>query len=316
MSENSMPSSAGAGYSPPSTAQMALALAQIVHNREYNPSSHSRPEDNSPQLKHLQLLDLLALLLVTDSQGDVAATTLVARSKGTYDFYYAKNRPCFDSEKDYVNALLATLSNDSIDFKEKTIKLMALVVKNCSKKIIHRIKKIVRRVKEIHRDFFDSPEVPDIPNVLCSEQASKELGVEQSLREVMPSVFWEDQGLGDFLSEWIQYLHSTSAQEMLGGDPRMVLSRFGTPYLISETKGMSQVIDQTLLNRIKKLGDYYRAVVILTTSYRDARIRFTDETRPFLNCTEVCRMFSYSIVLTCSTNVGRSPKSNSIESHQ
>jgi hypothetical protein len=311
-----MPSSAEAGSSPPSTAQMALALTQIVYNREYNPPSHPRPEDNSPQLKHLQLLDLLALLLVTDSQGDVAATMLVARSKGTYDFYYAKNRPCFDSEKVYINALLATLSNENIDFKEKTIQLMALVVKNCSKKIMHRVKKIVRRVKEIHPDFFNSPGVPDSASVLCSEQAAKELGVEKFLREVMPSVFWEDQSLGDFLSGWIQYLHSTSIQEMLGDDPGMVLSKFGTPYLISETKEISQVIDQTLLNHIKKLGDYYRAVVILTESHRAARIGFTDETRPFLTCTEVCRMFPYSTVITRSTNVGRSPKSNQIKSHQ
>lgn len=158
-----------------------------------------------------------------------------------------------------------------------TIQLMGLV-RNCSKKIMHHVKKIVHRVKEIHRNFFDSPGVPDIPKVLCFWQVVKKLGIEKFLREVIPSVFGEDQGLEDFLSESVQYLYSMSAQEMLSDDPSMVLLRFETPYLISETKKISQVIDQTLLNYIKNFGDYYHAVVMLTASYHAARIHFTDKT--------------------------------------
>ncbi|KAF8543469.1 hypothetical protein BDD12DRAFT_802077 [Trichophaea hybrida] len=75
----------------------------IVHNREYNPSSQSRLEDNSP----------ITVL------GWGVYNPLVARSKETYDFYYMKNRPCSNSEKDYGKELLATLSNDNIGFKEK-----------------------------------------------------------------------------------------------------------------------------------------------------------------------------------------------------
>jgi hypothetical protein len=56
-------------------------------------------------MKHLQLLDLLALLLVMDSQCDItAATTLIARSKGAYDFCNLANGLCCEKlfKKDNV----------------------------------------------------------------------------------------------------------------------------------------------------------------------------------------------------------------------
>jgi hypothetical protein len=65
----------------------------------------SRPDaaEHVKPSKHLILLDLLALLLVTEPKSDVAVTMLVIHPAPI--FYYSKNRPLTEDENRYVHKL-------------------------------------------------------------------------------------------------------------------------------------------------------------------------------------------------------------------
>ena len=55
--------------------------------------------------KHLNLVDGIALFLVTDEKYDAAAVSF-QQTATSIDFFYAKNRPCVPAELKYVDSML------------------------------------------------------------------------------------------------------------------------------------------------------------------------------------------------------------------
>lgn len=78
----------------PSLDEMHHALSHIVCEREYRapstPTVRSLP-NASPDNKHLQLLNLLSLLLVTSAERDVAAVMFRVCSNDRLELHYTKN---------------------------------------------------------------------------------------------------------------------------------------------------------------------------------------------------------------------------------
>src|SRR5271156_2873240 len=89
---------------PPATfdTELAYALSETRYIRQHAPTV---PILSDIQRKHLNLLDGIALLLVTEDRSDVAAVSFLHTSK-SIEFYYAKNRPCTASETAYIESLL------------------------------------------------------------------------------------------------------------------------------------------------------------------------------------------------------------------
>src|SRR5579871_3436266 len=85
---------------------MLNVIQCLEQTQQCNPRQTQQPSDSAKN--HLELLDLLALLLVTEAQGDVAAITISIREKDIY-FYYTKNRPANYDERKYVDILLRTV---------------------------------------------------------------------------------------------------------------------------------------------------------------------------------------------------------------
>jgi hypothetical protein len=95
------------------------------------------------------LLDLRALLLVTEAKLDVAAVSLSPH--GPLKFYFSKNRPLTSKETDYVRSLIAIASRTSLSVLERFDALLELVIANCEKQIIARIQKVSRRLKQLQK---------------------------------------------------------------------------------------------------------------------------------------------------------------------
>jgi hypothetical protein len=93
------------------------------------------------------LLDLVALLLVTDAKSDVAAASLL--TNGPIKFLYCKNRPLTAKDTTYVRSLFAIASRISWSAVERYDALFDLVLANCGKKLKARIQKLLRRVKQL-----------------------------------------------------------------------------------------------------------------------------------------------------------------------
>ena len=97
------------------------------------------------QPKHLVLLDLLALLLVTQAKSDVAATMLITGEP--MQFFYCKNRPFTVGENEYVLTLFKCASQTDKEAPKRYADLLAIVVNKCRPKIKNQVSKVVRRIK-------------------------------------------------------------------------------------------------------------------------------------------------------------------------
>lgn len=112
---------------------MHIALSRIVLRREYRPPLPPRELDVPSSDKHLELLNLLSLVLVTQSKGDVAAVMFRALSKDNLELHYAKNRPCNHDEKTYIRDIFAVVRNTTGNVCNTCWKLLSLVITKCKR---------------------------------------------------------------------------------------------------------------------------------------------------------------------------------------
>ncbi|KAF8532467.1 hypothetical protein BDD12DRAFT_868862 [Trichophaea hybrida] len=200
---------------------------------------------SSQKSKHLVLLDLLALLLVTEAKSDVAATMLI--TNGSMKFFYSKNRPFTYSENTYVRTLFNYASQTDRNVLDRHIDLIAAVIDKCQKKIKARISKVSQRVKELQstadRGIHSESRLP--LKVVKFLKAQLEVDPEKSLKNSLIS--------------WCDCLNSTQSSN----DREFLRFAVTSAYTIGLPSEMNFVIDQKLLRRIRKLGDYVGAVVQL-----------------------------------------------------
>ncbi|KAF8535107.1 hypothetical protein BDD12DRAFT_856805 [Trichophaea hybrida] len=199
----------------------------------------------SQKSKHLVLLDLLALLLVTEAKSDVAATMLI--TNGSMKFFYSKNRPFTDCENKYVRTLFNYASQTDRNPIDRYKDLMATIVDKCQKKIKARISKVSRRVKELQStaDRGIHSESCLHSKVVKNLKARLKIDPEKSLKS--------------FLISWCDFLNSTQHSK----DPKFLRYAVSTAQSVGFSSEMYRMIDQKLLRRIRKLGDYLGAVIQL-----------------------------------------------------
>lgn len=118
-------------------------LASVCHIKDH--AARLPPKCNNIEQKHLNLLDYMALLLVTKPRGDVAAVTMEI-SNSALNFYYAKNRPCDPSIQAYVDRIIKVLQEKKPEFIPKFV--LMNVMEKCVDKVRDRIKKCQKALEE------------------------------------------------------------------------------------------------------------------------------------------------------------------------
>ena len=195
--------------------------------------------------KHLVLLDLLALLLVTQTKSDVAATMLI--TNGSMKFFYCKNRPFTDGENEYVRTLFKYASQTNREASERYDDLLAVIVDKCQQKIRARLSKVLRRVKELR------------PTVNRGIQSESCLPLELAKRLKAQLEIGPEASLKNSLIRWCDYLERHRHSK----DPEFLRFAVGHAHIIGLPPDINVMIDQKLLRRIRKLGDYMGAVIQL-----------------------------------------------------
>jgi hypothetical protein len=126
--------------------ELVYALSCVRYIREHAPAKPA--EITATQRKHLNLLDGIALLLVTEDKSDVAAASFLQKSK-TINFFYAKNRPCTASEKAYIGSLLELIRNyDPSEEDQYTWDILNIAVRTCLRKVRNRIQKLSKELRK------------------------------------------------------------------------------------------------------------------------------------------------------------------------
>jgi len=212
----------------------AMYVSSELNSSRWHPAKKS---------KHLVLLDLLALLLVSEAKSDVAATML--RTNGSMKFFYSKNRPFTDSENQYVRTIFNYASETNRSITDRYANLLPAIIDKCQKKIKSRISKVLRRVRELPTDRGIHSE-DRLPLELVEKlKAELEIDPKQSLRNRL-----------------ISWLDSLSPAQCLK-DSKFLRDAIISAYSIGIHSDINLLIDQKLLRRIRKLGDYVGAVIQL-----------------------------------------------------
>jgi len=185
--------------------------------------------------KHLVLLDLLAVLLVTEPKSDVAATMLVMGQAPV--FLYSKNRPLTEDEKLYVQMLFTYACHPMMTVATRVAALGTAVIDKCRKKIMARVKKALQRfnsLKDVANRGINSDDH------LPTEEREKLMGWLQIER---------GETLQSFVTKWLEWLPSAQSAAEL----EFVIY---TADLIGWSAKMRNMMDFQLLRRIRKVGDY------------------------------------------------------------
>lgn len=232
----------------PSLDEIHLALSEIVIRR------HPSPAGPSPVNEHLELLKLLALLLVTEDSGDVAAVTFRVISQHRLELHYAKNRPCTTAERAYIRDIFDVLRDTAIDSTMMYWKILALVIPVCKKKIKSRTDKICLRLRQLLPSF-------SISDSACSP------ATETRLRETMgQSTFPASATVPEFLRAWFHYLLNQPKAVTSNWHVGSVHHMLHLAYHIGNALDIEHVLDTQLLRRVRKLGDYYGATITVISN--------------------------------------------------
>lgn len=137
----------------PSLDKIHLALSHIACRRAYRPplppGIPSLP-NTSADNRHLELLNLLLLLLVTGSKGDVAAVMFSFLSNDRLELHYAKNRPFTNKENSYIRSIHRIVSREGRRDRHLLCwDISAQVIPDCKRKITSRIEKVCIRLREL-----------------------------------------------------------------------------------------------------------------------------------------------------------------------
>lgn len=240
----------------PSADEMHLSLSHIVFRREYRPPSPPRQAQVPSSDKHLELLNLLSLLLVTQAKGDVAAVMFRVLSKDNIELHYTKNRPCTNTEKSYISEILATVRDTTSDIHITAWKLLSLVIPNCKRKMKSRATKICDRLTEL----LENPPFA-IHDEACTTTA------ENSLRDAIgPDVFPTTITMPQFVRGWFKYLQQRPNTIFTEWHAGGVYQMLHLAYSIGHKPDISNLLEPKLLRRVRKLGDYYGAALAMISN--------------------------------------------------
>lgn len=237
-----------------------LFALSSISRRLAHPSPSQHPSQHpSQQQKRLKLLDLLALLLVTEPDGDVAATALI-RTTGQITVLFSKNRPCNLPEKSYVQSIheiITSITGETASLQDALDQLLRLVVGNCSRKIKARLDKLVNRLKSLS--------IGDVVKPLPPHTTLRLWNLLKSTGFPSP----ESVPLEKSISHWLKSLLQAPVRALAGAQATTTLF---VAYCVGHMGGADPLIDDPiLLCRLRKLGDYYAAIRCLVKSYTELK---------------------------------------------
>lgn len=247
------------------------------------------PEDHKKKRSHdgaahqfyckhpgMRFLDLISLLLITRGPRDVAAISLI-RYPQRISIYYAKKEPCNQQERIYIDRIFKR-ALASVDEKTKATcrtDILHSVIQSCTSKINRRLAKVCHRLEHLHRAIghyriISSPYIADI---------------EISLRKFIPAYYFpEEETLKQFLTRIFDGIKTDAGKPDVNLGTLIRLS-----WAISITRNIHLILDQVLLYRIRKLGDYELAIRMLV-----AEVSGLKETKKYFTTIEEVLLFEPS----------------------
>jgi hypothetical protein len=281
--------------------ELAFALSSIRYIREHAPTV---PEPTAIEKKHLDLVDGIALLLVTEDTTDVAAVSFIQTPK-SIDFYFAKNRPCTDAEIEYIESLLKLAEGCNRSTRTKCMwEISRKALSMCIRKVRNRIRKISLELDRVgltasvlgsgdvgnHQIWQNTGNVEKTIARAIVRGYSKDKGVNISDKEALVRYFCIVKRMNVSVKDLLENFDVVFELVMLSYRVGM------TPHFYKKSRHITAagsalsrdpiINNPILIRRIQKLGDYVSAAqsiadaMMMITPVIDAQpaiaIRFTE----------------------------------------
>jgi hypothetical protein len=186
-------------------------------------------------------------------------------------FYYSKNRPLTEDENRYVHKLFILARHPTMTAQSRVDALQTAVIDKCREKIMTRIKKVLQRVKSLKNLANYGINSDDHLPTEARKESKSRLQIEP------------DATLQSFIVNWLEWLGSTQS-------PPDLEIAINVAYLLGSFEEMRSMMDFQLLRRIRKVGDYASAPIVLVSAID----RLSQQQRDELTIQEVSARASLS----------------------
>jgi len=248
---------------PPSISmgQMVHALSKFsfLPRRNNTPKMTSGTYHSRRSSRRLQFLDLLSVLLVTESPGDTAAISIYRGASDHIEIWYSKGRPSTEAEKASIVDFIRSAVEATPVSKPETKRLLRIALNMCKYKVFARIYQARKLLLRLCLDGSYGI----IPS---ASQADRDLRDKAKIK--LLSMIGEDElshksSLERFLKNWFQDIILAilpSVEFDIGANAEFYFQTVVKCYSLLLLPGIDTIIEGDLLEKLRKISEYYTAV--------------------------------------------------------
>ncbi|KAG0643181.1 hypothetical protein HOY80DRAFT_880485 [Tuber brumale] len=209
----------------------------------------------------LESLDLLSILLVTESSGDVAAISIYRTAADRVELWYSKGRPCTEIEKANIMNFIRSAMQATPLSRPAREDLLRIALGMCKCKVFARIHKARHLMVRFSRDgsYGIIPRASQADHHLRDAATIK-------LRRILGE---NDLPSGRSLEAFLTLLFQAIILAIRPGVPfdieanvEFYFEAVIRCHALLQVAGIDTVIEGTLLVRLSKIAEYYTAVAI------------------------------------------------------
>jgi hypothetical protein len=216
-------------------------LSQIEYHHRPGKDLPAWSKADQSDRDYVASLDSLALLLIFNSRGDVAA---ISSWRSAYEFklLWAKNRPVDDpNELQYIEKLLGNAKKGT-----PADELLKIVIPMCREKISHRVKKLANSfgVSQINQKQEES-------NLWRFDKTNEPCqSLEATLREA--NFFTDNESTAHLLDRFTRFVGRITKTSK--AEDFWIILYFS--WCVRSVSGLNQILEENQVRYLNKLGDY------------------------------------------------------------
>lgn len=247
-----------------SMGQMVHTLAEFSFLPRGNCTSTMMSGTYRPRgsTNRLQILDLLSILLVSESPGDTAAISIYRGASEHIEVWYSKGRPSTKAEKASVVNFIRSAVEATLVSRPETEHLLRIALDMCKYKVFARI----YQARQLLLHLCLGGTYGIIPSSSAADRDLRDAAKIELRRILGEDELPPERSLERFLTLWFQDIILAIRPGVRFDIAASVEFYFQTVvrcYALLGLPGIDTVIEDDLLEKLRKVSEYYTAVSIV-----------------------------------------------------
>ncbi|CAZ83547.1 unnamed protein product [Tuber melanosporum] len=209
----------------------------------------------------LESLDLLSILLVTESSDDVAAISIYRTAADRIELWYSKDRPCTEIEKANITKFIQSAARTAHLSKPAREDLLRIALRMCKRKVFACIYEARHLMVRFSRDGSYGI----IPRASQADHDLRDAATIKLRRILGENDFPSGRSLEAFLTLLFQAIILAIRPGVpfdIAANVEFYFEAVIRCHALLQVPVIDTVIEGTLLGRLMEIADYYTAVAI------------------------------------------------------